>query len=113
MIEKFIKALKQIQNEDNYDGCVFITEDLTIGYTYDCPRCYRTIMVNTDIDIPFDNLNDEELNKIFDDLDIEYISKSDLIYDTCDSVCHCSEEEMIYNEETDEWECIENNYIEY
>ena len=103
-IIKFKNDMKEIQeklNSNNLLNSVFVTDKNKIGYTKVCDECNYLEMIDTNIEIPFDDLKDKEFKGIILSFSNVFTTKTNLLYND-DCLCHCG---------SDEYELVDNEWV--
>ena len=104
----FEEEVKLISKKEGFNRWTFITDDWTLGYCVSCKTCGYPNMICTNIEIPFENDKDDELNEIMDKYVEWFYPSAKYVYEgTEEYVCHCDEDgEYSFNKDTDKWEFV-------
>lgn len=109
-ILKFKNEIKKFQKESgiiNFFDSLYITDNWTLGYTEQCEECGFISLKDTNIPVPFKNINDSIFRETILNFTKKITTKNILFYED-DCLCHCNDEE--YEFVDNEWVYLGNNF---
>lgn len=81
--------------EDDYEGCLCVTDDWCIAVLTMCPECGGEAKVCTGVQVPFSDYHDADIDPILDEAGYAY---DDIVNDHFHEMCGCGEGDRIARE---------------